>query len=35
MRKYPDCSLKEELMNEKEIKECEVKINDKIITFNY
>ena len=35
MRKYPDCSLKEELMNEKEIKECEIKINDKIITFNY
>ena len=27
--------LKEELKNEKEIKECEIKINDKLIPFNY
>ena len=36
MRKeYPNFTLKEEWSNEKEIKECEIKINDEIIPFNY
>ena len=33
--KWPNSKLKEELMNEKEITKCEIKINDEVIPFNY
>ena len=32
---YKNCKLENELRNEKEIKECQIKINDEIIPFNY
>ena len=32
---YPNEKLKEEFKNEEEIKQCEIKINEKLIPFNY
>jgi len=32
---YPDGKLNKDLMNEQEIKKCEISINDKLIPFNY
>ena len=32
---YPDGKLNKDLMNEEEIKKCEISINDKLISFNY
>ena len=32
---YPDGKLNKDLLNEQEIKKCEISINDKLIPFNY
>ena len=34
-RYYPNGKLNKDLMNEEEIKKCEISINDKLIPFNY
>ena len=34
-RYYPNGKLNKDLMNEQEIKICEISINDKLIPFNY
>ena len=34
-RYYPNGKLNKDLMNEEEIKKCEISINDKLISFNY